>query len=69
MFTQIRGFWRKGKKKMRRSDMLIMWTQRTRIMRPKKRLKIMVIWIQMARMMAILGSEVHVGERTVAPMS
>jgi hypothetical protein len=35
---------------------------------PKKSSKIMVIWIWMAWMMAILGSEVHMGERTVAPM-
>jgi hypothetical protein len=45
-----------------------MWTQRTWILRPKKSSKIMVIWIRMAWMMAILGSEVHMGERTVAPM-
>jgi hypothetical protein len=48
--------------------MLIMWTQRTWILRPKKRSKITVIWIWMTGMMAILGSEVHMGERTVAPM-
>src|SRR5450759_3039566 len=34
----------------------------------KKSSKIMVIWIQMAWMIAILGSEVHMGERTVAPI-
>jgi hypothetical protein len=35
---------------------------------PKKRSKILVIWIRMAGMMAILGFEVHMGERTIAPM-
>jgi hypothetical protein len=46
----------------RRSGILIMWTQRTRILCPKKSPKIMVIWIWMAWMIAILGSEVHMGE-------
>ena len=47
--------------------MLIMWTQRTRILHPKKNLKIMVIWLQMVGIMVILGL-IHMGEQIIAPM-